>query len=381
MKKLACILLLIFICFYSLGVSAEEHRSEIAPLEASPYSGAIIELPENMLDSNTVKCFVWIDDETFFLSEANRFVIINTAGNVLYHEALEHPRLKNESSEIRGVGATENGLLFAVYDYQSDTSYLATIQYDDWDITYLPVMECCIYSANVTEDCMLIMGEIGTEKRSPWASMVTLDGTEMWHYVDTSLVKAKANITHRVETGVANKNVIYLLIYQVDKVEVGYSTQYILKRCHIDSNLVDSTFISNADAVNSVHQLMVDEEGVRLLCTTYDGEQNYPTILCVDQTSGEQELLPYLSATRVREVLSSGKNVILNAEYGDRTIIGIWGNTGEYLSGVEFPRETEGGRMTILRVLESKDGLWAAGVISKQKKDVRIRTTFFVPVK
>ena len=381
MKKCACILQLIFICIYSLGVSAEEHGSEIDPLEASPYSGAIIELQENMLDSNTVKCFVRIGDETFFLSEANRFVIINTAGHVLHHDALAHPRLKNESSEIRAVGATENGLLFAVYDYQSDTSYLATIQYDKWDITYFPVMECCIYSANVTEDRMLLVGEKGAEKKSPWASMVTLDGTELWHYVDTSLAKAKTNVTHRVEAGAASQNAIYLLIHQVDKVEAGYSTQYMLKRFHIDSNLIDSTFISNADAIHSVHQLMIDEECVRILCTVYDGEQNDPTILCVDQTSGEQEQIPYLSATRVREVLSSEKNVILNEEYGDRTIIGIWGNTGEYLSGVEFPRETEGGRMTILRVLESNDGLWAAGIISKQRNVERIRTTFFVPVK
>ena len=213
MKRRACVFFSIIISlFFVSGIA--EGRSEVDMLEAVLYSGEIVELPENMLGGDWVYCFKLLSDGSFLLSEANRFVITDDTGSVVFHGALAHPKLRREASQIRGVGATKDGVLFAVYDYRSNSSYLARLHFDKWNITYLPVMECCIGSATMNGDHMLLGGEKGlkkgAKKRIPWASLVTLDGSEVWQYVDTSLKNVKTNITHRVKAGVVNQNVVIL---------------------------------------------------------------------------------------------------------------------------------------------------------------------------
>lgn len=379
MKKFAWICFSILMCLFILSGVAEEKNEADMP-EASWCSREIVELPEEVLDSDTVKCFELLSDGSFILSEANRFVITNATGCVLSHGELAHPNLKDEASEIRGIGATENSLLFAVYDYQSNSSYLAEMHLGETNINYLALMDCCISSATVNEGRMLLVGEIGVEKRSPWASVVALDGTVLWQYVDTSLENSKTNITHRVEAGEENQNVVYLLVSQTDKVDKEYFTHYELLINDLNSGRSSKMLINSSGAINTIQQLVVDEECAWILCKAYEGAEYYPTVLRIDLSTGEQAAIPCHSAKRIRQLLISGKNVVLNTEYEDCAIISTWDKSGEYIAGVKYPRESEQGRMTLLHMLEVKDRLWAVGVLSRLENGERIRTTFLVPV-
>lgn len=379
MKRNVCLCFSLLICLLFFSGIAEE-RCETDMLEASWCSGEIVEIPEEILDSDTVKCFELLSDGSFILSEANQFVITDTTGCALSHGELAHPNLKDEASEIRGIGVTEKSLLFAVYDYQSNSSYLAEMNLGETDINYLALMDCCISSATVNEGRMLLVGEIGVEKRSPWASVVALDGTVLWQYVDTSLENSKTNITHRVEAGVENQNVVYLLVSQTDKVEKQYLTHYELLIIDLDSGFSSRMLINSSGAINTIQQLVVDEEFVWILCKAYEGVEYYPTVLRIDLSTGEQVAIPYHSATRIRQFLFSGENVVLNAEYEDCAIISTWDKSGEYIAGVKYPRESEQGRMTLLHMLEVEDRLWAVGVLSRLENGERIRITFLVPV-
>lgn len=357
------------------AISEETASIEIAPLEEA---GQMILLPENMLAGDFVNCFEILPSARMFLSEGNRFAIVDSDGQCLYADALHHPKLKGTGEEIRGVYGSGNTLLLAVYDYSSDRSYVAIVDVAQGTKKYMSLLNGCIKDAVGTENGLLIAGEKGKKKRQLWAAIVSDSGEVLWQYQNQEAADSKTNLTHRVALCGAKTGTVYLLMERLDKIGNAYGKQYQLQVMSSDLQVIRTMDLGQGALITTPLQMLIVDNMAYIRCAAYDGEQDFIMLIEMDVTDGTQHVDFFPSKEKQLRTIAVSEDGFVSCFASDEVDrIQKWKN-GELEK--EFCIKTSSGEDTISidQMLVNGDSLWCLGTVNRYENNDRLRTVCLI---
>lgn len=226
LKRIICSLLISTLLINCHGLTNASEFDDLDLLCAQKID-MCFSLPGNSEVGKQVGIASALGNGTFLLGEAGSICYqVDEYGNILKQFVLCHPDHDANAVQIKAGAVFDNRFVFAVMNYDNDSSYIATCEPDS-TVIYSDTIQAAIEDVITLDDGLLLCGSIkvtniGQTNIRPWAAKINAAGTMMWEYTEDDINSDTPKGYKKIAHCVAEKAMYYVVC--VENIERLYWT-------------------------------------------------------------------------------------------------------------------------------------------------------------